>query len=295
MYWSKDHNDVEKICYEENHISKVLDAIKNNFYIYFDKFVNAKKYKTIIHSAINNFENDRKAYREILDAESLEEYEDDPAVFKSDVLKNRCPIIRKTLQNRQAKELDLYRAKFKSAEPSWLLDVVKNISKFGIQLQNAYNPATYEDAKNFSDLNMDSLDTEKCTAYGVIGGGIKTHMLYKVYPAIFPNRSRNAIWALWYLTGKKNFNCETDSEFLMIDTAKSVTTQNYFYPCRLFAWYAFEIYKLLRDKALEYGIEIDTNYRYVIVDEFFNFVVSQNEKEIAVLKSQIRDGGMGFA
>lgn len=299
MYSSKERSDVEKICYEEPHILKVLGVIKNNFDKYFEKFVDGadkqKKYQSIISKAINEFQSDRQYYEEILNSEDLEEYEDDPTSFKSDVLKNRCPIIRKTIQNKKAKELDLYRANFKMADPSGLLGVVKNIAEFGAQLKSQYDSTTYEDAKNFNDLNMETLDSDDCTAYGVIGGGIKTHLLYKVYPEIFPNRSRNALWALWYLSGKGTFDCKTDSEFLMIDTKKSVTNQNYFYPCRLFAWYAFSIYKLLKDKATAYGVKIDENYRYVVVDEFLNSVVNQHEKEISYLKSQIKDGGLGFA
>ena len=139
------------------------------------------------------------------------------------------------------------------------------------------------------------MDTEAFTVYGVIGGGIKSHMMYKVYPNTFPNCSRNAIWALWYLTDKKTFGCKTDSEFLMIDVGKSFTQQNYFYPYKLFAFYAFEIYKLLRDKATELGAYIDTDYRYVIVDSFLSFVENVHDEETSFLKAQIRDGGRGFA
>lgn len=120
-------------------------------------------------------------------------------------------------------------------------------------------------------------------------------MLYKVHPAIFPNRNRSAIWALWYLTNKETFGCKTDSEFLMIDFSKNIVQQNYFYPYQLFAFYAFEIYKMLRDKATEYNAYIDTDYRYVIVDAFLEFIAMEHDDEIAFLKSQIRDGGMGYA
>lgn len=86
-----------------------------------------------------------------------------------------------------------------------------------------------------------------------------------------------------------------DSEFLMIDVGKSITQQNYFYPYELFAFYAFEIYKMLRDKATELNTYIDPEYRYVIVDEFLSFVADKHDSEISFLKAQIRDGGLGFA
>ena len=81
----------------------------------------------------------------------------------------------------------------------------------------------------------------------------------------------------------------------MIDLSKNIVQQNYFYPYRLFAFYAFEIYKMLRDKAAVYNAYIDTDYRYVIVDKFLDFIAMEHDEEITFMKSQIRDGGMGYA
>ncbi len=327
MFTKMDNSGVEDICYEDSHVEKVLVEIKGHFDEYFEKFietgagnkvsmadfeklqkkfgvdpakVNNKKavtgnYITIIKEAIDDFEKDRESYEKIFDEELLDDYDEDADVFKSKVLRNECPIIRKTLANKKAKELDKYRAAFGTADADDLLAVVYNLCVFGNEYASEYNSDTYEDVKTYKDLGVELLDTDEYTYYGVIGGGIKTHMLFKIYPGLFPNRSRNAIWALWYLTGKQTFGCKTDSEFLMIDVNKSITQQNYFYPYQLFAYYAFEIYKMLRDKAEEMGAYIDTEYRYVIVDKFLDFVADEHEEEISFLKAQIRDGGMGFA
>lgn len=327
MYTRMDNSGVEEICYEQEHVEKVLAAIKQNFDQHFDHFLDSsggkgvslediqklqkkfgidvqkkkknrnltENYKTIIREAIDDFEKDRADYEKIFRQEWLEDLDEDADVFKSKTLRNECPIIRKTLANRRAKELDKYRASFSLADADWLLKVVYNLCVFGDKYQENYNPDTYEKAQTYQDLGMRLLDTDDYTAYGVIGGGIKTHMLYKVHPALFPNRSRSAIWALWYLTDKATFGCKTDSEFLMIDLGKSIVQQNYFYPYQLFAFYAFEIYKMLRDKATEYNAYIDPDYRYVIVDAFLEFIAMEHDEEIAFMKSQIRDGGMGYA
>ena len=327
MFTKMDNSGVEDICYEDSHVKKVLAEIKGHFDEYFEKFietgagnkvslaefeklqkkfgVNPAKdknnkavggtYITIIKEAIDDFEKDRESYKKIFDDKLLDDYDEDADVFKSKVLRNECPIIRKTLANKKAKELDKYRVAFGTADADDLLAVVYNLCLFGNEYAKDYDPNTYEDAKTYEELGVDLLDTDEYTYYGVIGGGIKTHMLFKIHPGLFPNRSRNAIWALWYLTGKQTFGCNTDSEFLMIDVNKSITQQNYFYPYQLFAYYAFEIYKMLRDKADEMGAYIDTEYRYVVVDKFLDFVADEHEEEISFLKAQIRDGGMGFA
>lgn len=321
MYTRRDERSVEKICYEEKHVEVVLDEIKRNFNKYFQRFietnagnsitaesfanlqkhfgVNSQKrksaknatesYKNIIRSSIEEFENDRQSYLDIFDEESLEEYEEDSSTFKSIVLRNKCPIIRKTLANRRAKELDKYRHDFSVTSADTLLDVVRRLCEFSEEYNSNYNAIKYETYSSYSDLKLSVLDTDEYTAYGVIGGGIKTMMLYKVNPKLFPSRSRNALWALWYLTDKKDFGCRMDSEFLMIDDKKFITQQNYFYPYELFAFYAYEIYKLLRDKATEMKAYIDPDYRYVIVDAFLNYVATEHESEINFLISQIKD------
>ena len=326
MYTSNEYRDVEDVCYEKEHIQRVLASIRDNFDSYFSRYISsqagkgitpesfaelqtkfrvsidrkkveknrASNYATILREAIVEFEKDREAYLSILQKELLDDYDEDATTFKSKVLRNECPIIRKTI-NSDAKELEKYRVDFRMSDPDELLRVVYNLCVFGDKYAEDYDPETYETVSEYQELNLDPLDTEEYTAYGVIGGGIKTHMLYKARPNLFPNRSRSALWALWYLTDKKTFGCKTDSEFLMIDVKRTFTQQNYFYPYQLFAYYAFEIFKMLRNKALEFGFDIDEAYRYVAVDSFLNYIADVHDSEIKILRSQIKEGGQGGA
>lgn len=328
MYTHQEEREVEAKCYDFKHVEQVLETIKGKFNEYYDDFIKSEAGKAvtaddikkiadglgvkdvkvsnkvnhkeklinIIKESINGFERDREKYLAIFDEEALEEYKDDPHYFKSTVLKNECPIIHSTIHNKKAKELDKYRFEFNISDPNDLLRVVRNLHKFAQEYyHNIYDEKSYDKIDNYKDLEYGILDTEDYTVYGVIGGGIKTHMLYKVYPAIFPNRSRDAIWALWYLTDKKTFDCKQDSEFLMIDINKFITQQNYFYPYELFAYYAHQIFQMLKEKAESIDVYFDPAYRYVMVDAFLGFVAKKHDDEISILKQQIRDGGFGFA
>lgn len=328
MYTHQDEREVEKICYEEEHVEKVLNLIRKNFDKYFKNFIEdeagisiskkdaekiggnlgiritqkdklkdiTKKFKTIIKEAIEDFEKDREKYEDILNEEVLEEYEEDSSTFKSIALKNECPIIHSTYYNKAAKELDKYRYEFNISNSEDLLTVVTNLYYFAEDYKNEfYNANTYDEINKYWDLEISDLDTDDYTVYGVIGGGIKSHMLYKLYPGLFPNRSRDSIWSLWYLTEKDVIDCEKDSEFLMIDINKYITQQNYFYPYELFIFYAHQIYQMLKKKAEELNIGFDDDYRYVYVDSFFKFIAKQHQEEINTLKSQIKDGGHSYA
>lgn len=323
MYTHQEEREVEAICYDTNHIKNVTEAIENKFENYFEDFIKleggsgvsqesikriAKKFgveniktkrnidvkdifKNIIIESIEDYEKDRGKYQAIFDEEALEEYEDDPQYFKSTVLKNECPIIHSTIHNKRAKELDKYRYEFNISSSRELLTIVSNLNDFSERYYNEYyNSEKYDEIINYRELAISDLDTDDYTVYGVIGGGIKSHMLYKVYPAIFPNRSRDSIWALWYLTDKKKFDCKKDSEFLMIDLDKNITQQNYFYPYELFTFYAHQIFQLINKKAKKYEVYIDLEYRYVIVDKFLSFIAKQHEEEINLLRRQIKEG-----
>lgn len=327
MYRYQDDRSVEDVCYENQHIERVLEMIRSNFPKYFNDFILLeagygvselevqklaeklgvqkektrkkvnieKKYKNIIEEALEEFQKDRNKYIAIFDQEALEEYEDDPQYFKSTVLKKECPIIHHTLFS-TAKELDKYKKDFNLSDSNDLLIVVGNLSNFAEDYyNNFYDDDTYDQITCYGDLKISELDTDDYTVYGVIGGGIKSHMLYKVFPAVFPNRSRDAIWALWYLTNRKAIDCAQDSEFLMIDVEKSITQQNYFYPYELFTFYAHQIFQMLGQEAEENNVYLDPEYRYLIVDTFLSFVAEQHGDEISLMSRQIKDGGIGNA
>jgi hypothetical protein len=327
MYSRQEERNVEPVCYEQGHVDKVLDIIKNTFSKYFDDFISyegktgisendfqkianslgveSKKkrkttdkkqsYKNIIIQGLDSFEKDRQKYLDILDEETLDEYKDDPPSFKSKTLRYECPIIHSTLQNKRAKALDKYRYEFNVANANELLSVVTNLKNFAVNyVNNVYDPNEYDNITGYADLLFSELDSQSCTVYGVIGGGIKSHMLYKLYPSVFPNRSRMAVWALWYLSGKKVIDCQMDSEFLMIDIKDSTTQQNYFYPYELFAFYAHQVFQLLKAEAEKADVYLDPEYRYVIVDSFLSYVAESHIEEINILMSQIRESDYGY-
>ncbi len=322
-------NAVEAICYEQEHQDKVLAVISNEFEKAFPGFVEteagqllsssafsqlqnslgikvtidekkAKKNRkenfiNIIKKNIDAFEKNRQKYIDLMDPDILEEESEDLMAFKAKTLKNECPIIHNTLFT-ERDELKQYKIDFNSASPKRLFDVVVNLSKFSHEYAATYNEADYQAIMSYQDLKLSMLEEDdKYTAYGVIGGGIRSHMLYKLHPECFPNRSQWALWALWFLSNKEYFGCVMDSEFLMIDIKKCITQQNYFYPYDLFTYYAYKIYKMIDQKAKEMDAMIDPNYKYVIVDAFLNYVADQHNSEISVLRAQIPNGGYGYA
>lgn len=321
-----DVNGVEAICYDQKHQKKVLEVITSEFEKVFPKFIETEagqliseneflqlqgmfkvfvdkkrivkdrkaNFTAVILKSIEEFKKDRQKYIDLLDPELLEEDDDYPS-FKNKTLKNECPIIHSTLFS-QIEELKEYKIKFNAAAPKDLYDVVSNLSQFSRDYYSSYDETAYQNITSYEELGLSVLETsgDTYTAYGVIGGGIRSHILYKNHPECFPNRSQWALWALWFLSNNETFGCEMESEFLMIDLKQNITQQNYFYPYDLFTFYAYHIYKLLNNKAAELGVEIDPAYKYVVVNEFLNYVTNLHAEDISLLRRQIPNGGLGY-
>ncbi len=310
-------NEIEEICYEQDHIDKVWEEMKQIIPEYFQRYIDtegghfiqdseaeklAEKFgstskpkskskdtkkilERLFKEAIDDFNKERQPYLDILDLESLEEYKHDVNSFKNTVLKNQIPIIRKTLQNKQAKELDKFRAAFNAAQPGHLFEVTSNVIKLANGWKKDwYDGEGFEKMENCDDLGYYDLDEEGYTAFGVIGGGIKSEFIFKLFPEMYPSRSREAVWALYYLSSKKKFGCKEDSQFLMINSDEGTTQQNYFYPYGLFAFYALRIYYKLKELYAKHGISLSIEYRFVAVDTFLSFVARSHQDEINVLK-----------
>jgi hypothetical protein len=310
-------NNIEEICYDQTHIDSVWEEIKTVIPIYFQKYIDtqgghsvedskveklAEKFgstskpkskpkdkkkilESLLKEIIEDFEKERKPYQEILDMESLEEYKHDVNSFKNTILKNQIPIIRKTLMNKQAKELDKFRVAFNNAQPGHLFEVTSNIVKLANHLKdNWYDGKEFEKIDSCEELGYYDLDEEGYTAYGVIGGGIKSHFIFKLFPEMYASRSREAVWALYHLSNKKRFDCKEDSQFLMINADEGTTQQNYFYPYGLFAFYALRIFNMLKELYANNGISLPIIYRFVVVDGFLSFVSRSHQEEINLLK-----------
>lgn len=318
MYYLKEQDSsIEEICYEQEHIDKVWDEIKQVIPTYFQQYIDteggnaiqdseaeklAEKFGStskpkgkpkdtkkildrLLKEAIDDFEKERKVYQDILNLDALDEYRYDVNSFKNTVLKNQIPIIRKTLQNKQAKELDKFRANFNKAQPGHLFEVTSNIIKLANEwYKEWYDAKEFEQINFCDDLGYYDLDEPNYTAFGVIGGGIKSHFVFKLFPEMYPYRSREGVWALYYLSNKKNFGCTQDSQFLMINIEEGTTQQNYFYPYGLFAFYALRIFNKLKELYAKHGISLPIEYRFVAVDCFLSFVSRSHQDEINVLK-----------
>jgi hypothetical protein len=269
--------ELEERVYESEHIHQVLAEIERNFPDYFKSFAE-RPVGPAFDVHIEGYEKEREAYREYMNLRALDEFEYDPGAFKAHTRK-RCPIIRNCLWA-QTEEMKQYKIDFNRATGRELLDTVRSIAEFGVSYVKDFDDEQHENAAHYGELGLEPLKENQYYCRGVIGYGIQSSLLYGLYVRNFAHRSQNAVWSLYFLSGRKDFGLADGSEFLMVQPSHGTCEQNYFYPPELFGFYALWIYLLLESACSDSGVTFHDRYRYVYLSRFFNHVANEHRDDI---------------
>ena len=266
--------------YETAHIASVLDAIQHNFPKYFSKLQDSKQ---LFDDAIKVHEKEYPAYQNYLDLEALDEFEADPNAFKRETRAN-CPIIRRCLMS-QDEIMKSYKVSFAGVDGQDLLHTIYNVAVFGQEYSESFDHRKHESSKSYKTLGLTELADETYSCIGVVGYGIQSTLLYSLYPHAFAHRSQNAVWSLFFLSGRQDFGLgEEGSEFLMVRPQYGTCEQNYFYPPELFGYYALQVYRMLKDADPSLKKMFNREYRYTYLDVFFDHVANIHREDINALK-----------
>jgi hypothetical protein len=274
-------NEVDERIYEEAHIQQVLVEIECNLPKYIETF-SASPLDLVFKEHIREYQKERDAYQSYLDLEALEEFSLDPNAFKNHTRKY-CPIIRRCL-NSQDEVMKQYKQSFNAVSGRELLDAVRNIAEFGRDYVDQFRDQSHEAASSPSDLGLDLLNDKKYGATGVIGYGVQSSLLYGLNCREFAHRSQNAVWALYFLSNRKDFDLEDGSEFLMVHANEGTVEQNYFYPAQLFGFYSLRVFQMLKAACKELGIDLFDSYRYIYLSAFCDHIGDIHRDDIQTYK-----------
>jgi hypothetical protein len=277
---------LEEQVYEPEHIQQVLAEIERNFPGYFKSFAQ-RPLERVFDKHVQRHKREQEAYRDILDLKVLDEFEHDPNAFKSE-MSRQCPIIRRCLMS-QDEVMKQYKVSFRRVAGRQLLDTVRRIAEFGISYVKDFDDEEHENVifysdlgfkDSYSDLGLKVLNEEEYHLIGVIGYGIQSSLLYGLYPRNFAHRSQDAVWSLYFLSGRKDFGLLDGSEFLMVHPDAGTCEQNYFYPAELFGFYALKVYMLLKSACKDLDLTLQNRHRYIYLSRFCDHVANTHRKDI---------------
>ncbi len=273
--------ELEKQAYELAHVQQVLAEIEGNFPHYFNSFIQ-QPLEPEFEVSIREYEKEQDVYRDYLHLDALEEFQDDPNAFKQHTRK-RCPIIRRCLMSHD-EAMKAYKRSFQTVTGRQLLDPIRLIANFGKDYVTGFDNKVHEASVTFQDLGLEILNEAAYGCIGVVGYGIQSSLLYGIYPGAFAHRSQNAVWSLYFLSGRKDFGLEDGSEFLMVQANQGTCEQNYFYPAELFGFYSLKVYLLLKSACVDKGVLLNDTYRYVYLSKFCDHVGEVHRNDINVYK-----------
>lgn len=234
-------------------------------------------------------------YHDMFDLEALEEYAEDPDVFKGDVLKKQCPVIRHSLQSR-AQVMQEWKTKYYACKSITLVDAFTNMMSFAEEYDDEMDEAAMEALDKVADCRIAEMEDEKSEngrAYisGVLGYGIVSNILNHMYPRTFPGNYKMGVWSLFFLAkGSKELMPSGTSEFAMLkdDHPNHVGAyemeHNFTLAYEIFCVYTLRIWRLLSPRIeARFGTAFPSDYRFLLTNSFFEYVSSKNSANIATL------------
>jgi hypothetical protein len=314
-----DANEFETIR-EKGHVAKVYAAIHERFDEYYDSWVAksdtslsleglSQKFRvkstkrddkatlrSICDNALAECKKKKSKYEEFFDRDALQEYQDDdPSLFKTNLSK-KCPVVHRCVYSPRP-EMAEWQMKFKDTSSQELLDIFVNLVTFAddyVENCNLKKFCEYDDFKKFKFEPLE--EDENYIVQGVVGMGIKSEVLYHLYPHVFPKRGRLDVYGLYFLSGMECFGLQgNNSEFLMINDLYEAHTKNYkmdhnyWYPYSLFSLYAIRLTRLISQKAASAGVSLDYDHRFVYVASFFKHVCESNRESMQIMLGGLQD------
>lgn len=286
--------DVKKLM-EENfnpywtRIFNVVDDLEtgNGIKIRKDNKEDLKK----LQKVVRGWEEEIDKYHQIIeDAFNLElfyhENEDkyDNQEFKDDIFAEKLWTVKSALKNANYdREMIRYRDSFKATTASDIFVVVKNILEASDDyIKNKIPNINYNRIKEIEQLHLEYLNDESMYLTGVIGYGIRSELLHRLYPGSFAIMTRRSLWGMFYLTDEAD-------EFVVdeknMEGTKSRTSHNWTYEYDRFIYYNNFLGNLLEEKFKKYKISFKPNNRFGYINMFLNEIYGLNKRKIEVLYS----------
>lgn len=244
-----------------------------------------------LQTEIKNWENEILKYHQIaetdfdlymLDDENDDKYEFQE--FKDNIFAETLWTVRSALKNASYdSEMKRYKDNFNTTTAADIFVVVKNIlEESDDYVRNKTGKINYNRIKDIDQLYLDYLDDDSMYLPGVIGRGIRSELLHRLYPGNFAIMTRRSLWGMFYLTN------EVD-EFVIDEISnegnKSRTSHNWEYEYDRFVFYNNFLGNLLEEKLKKFKIDFKQNYRFGYVNMFLNEIYELNKKKIEVLYS----------
>jgi len=189
--------------------------------------------------------------------EMLNIIEADLSAFKNDIFGKELWTVNSALHDMSNPELDRYRDSFENATAKEIYEHVKYILEQAKNyVENIFIKVNLKAVQKIDDLKQDFLYDDNMLLGGVIGLGIRSELLHRMYPGVFPIMTRRSLWGMYFLTN--------ENEFVVDETrdGKSRTSHQWEYDYTRFCFYSNFLTNLMSKYLEKYKIKMKSHLRY---------------------------------
>lgn len=219
---------------------------------------------------------------ELFDDANEDKYENQE--FKDNIFAQTLWTVKSALKSATYdKEMKRYLDHFKATTASDIFVVIKNVLEASDEYIKKLAPnINYNKIREIEQLHLDYLDDESMYLTGVIGLGIRSELLHRLYPANFAIMTRRSLWGMFYLSNEAD---EFVVDEINNEGTQARTSHNWQYKYDRFVFYNNFLGNLLEIEFKKYKINFKANYRFGYVNMFLNEVHKLHKSTIDTLYS----------
>lgn len=235
-----------------------------------------------ISSIIKGWETEINSYKEtfykIFSKSKLQIYESILDDFKNKQFRNNLWTVSAALRTKDP-DLARYKKDFAEALPADILTTLTTILEDSTNyVKNMVPNIDYDKINTIDELQFDFLDKAELSLKKIIGFGIRSEILHRMYPAFFPVMTQRSLWGMYFLTS-------LEEEFITIEekSRREIirVSHNWTYDYARFTFYNNYVYLLLNNKLENnYNIILNSNIRFGYCNMFLVSIAESHREEI---------------
>ena len=200
-----------------------------------------------------------------------------PSEFKNSIFGKELWTVSSALTTRDP-ELDKYKSDFRDADPREIYEVVENI--LVAAKDYAEDLPAFKKVREPAEMELEFLEEEEYKIYGVIGRGIRSELLHRLYPQAFALMTQRNLWGMFFLTNADEFLVDQLDE----SNGNTRTSHYWEYDYQVFSFYCNFLANLLSVELKKNGIAFNENLRFGYVNNFLVKLYESHKKEINDMK-----------
>ncbi len=290
---SKNKKNEIKIVYQDT--EKIKNIINSNFDYYFDTVFglqpgkesqkNTSEIEATLNKVINKWKQEiieyRDKLRKVFTKDNLQVYEELLDDFKNKIFSENLWTVNAALKSFEP-DLARYKKDFSNVLAEDILSTLTEILQEADSYVNTVaGSLDYKNIIKIEDLKLAFLDEEEMFLNKIIGFGIRSEILHRIYPAHFPIMTQRSLWGMYFLTNNAD-------EFITIEQkirkGKMRVSHNWQYNYERFTYYNNYLVNTMIEKVKNLSTTLKPEIRFGYINMFLVGIAEKHKNEIRELK-----------